>query len=146
MRWSEAVQVVRTADGVPFHGFVKGEAFCGGRGWLSSEHPFTAGSVPDQFLTTLHQHIKEAWQPVAAAGWHECELCKTDPAEDGSNLWIPAPTTLYIAPAMISHYIEVHSYCPPDEFINAVLSCPAQGTPQFEKAMLPFMSLYPYAG
>ena len=38
-------------------------AFVRAIGWLSSEHPFTAGSVPDQFLTTLHQHIKEAGNP-----------------------------------------------------------------------------------
>lgn len=114
-------------------------------GWLSNTHPFTTGSVPESFLTALHEHIQDAWQPVVAAGFHECELCPINPAMNGNNLWIPGVTVLYLAPGMIEHYIQDHQYQPPQEFINAVLSCPSQGTPEFLQAMQPFMLLYPYA-
>ena len=29
---------------------------------------------------------------------------------------------VYVAPVLVAHYVEVHNYCPPEEFIVAVIS------------------------
>ena len=102
-------------------------------GWLSNDHPFTKGDVPSDSREKLIRHISEAWQPVIAAGLHFCELCDEKPFACGTNLWIPTEELLYIAPGMISHYIEVHGYKPPEEFIQAVIDCPVQGSVEFLK-------------
>jgi hypothetical protein len=74
------------------------------------------------------------------AGWHDCEMCP------GPEAWYPngqvGPvvswrgqkrriyghghylvrhgTKVFMAPALLLHYIVDHSYCPPDEFHHAV--------------------------
>jgi len=47
------------------------------------------------------------------------------------NVWIPAANAVYIAPEMILHYIRGHSYRPPDEFVEAVLVAPDQGSEDY---------------
>ena len=44
---------------------------------------------------------------------------------------IPAGDLLFVAPDMVSHYVEVHGYLPPEEFVTAVLQTPALGSPQY---------------
>jgi hypothetical protein len=104
-------------------------------GWLSSDHPFTTGDVPREFLNALKEHLRDPWQPSAYAGRHDCEFCPPNRKgcfDDGvRNLWIPGDGVLYIAPEMIVHYIETHGYCPPEEFMEAVLNCPEQQSPAF---------------
>src|ERR1051325_8031668 len=100
-------------------------------GWLSKDHSYTKGAVPSGFQEKLGGHIAEAWQPVISAGIHFCELCDEKPFACGSNLWIPTEEALYIAPGMISHYIEAHGYRPPEGFIQAVMDCPAQASEEF---------------
>jgi hypothetical protein len=105
-------------------------------GWLSEEHPFPTGSVPLGFSAALRTLIKSAWQPVTAMGPQFCEFCaKTDRVGGSKNVWIPTPEKVYIAPELIAHYIETHSYRPPDEFIEAVLACPPQGSDEFQAAL-----------
>lgn len=47
------------------------------------------------------------------------------------NLYIPTAETVYVVPEMILHYVLAHGYRPPEEFVEAVLACPAQGSPEF---------------
>ncbi len=115
-------------------------------GWLSCEHPFTAGEVSDSFVRTLRRLISS---PVfvllySEMGFHECEFCPPPGAGEtvgawllgtpapGSNmrgvmgngeLWVPsAGSVVYVAPVLVAHYVEVHSYLPPQEFMDAVLA------------------------
>jgi len=37
-----------------------------------------------------------------------------------SQLWIPGREVIYASPLVILHYIEVHNYLPPAEFISAI--------------------------
>ena len=41
-----------------------------------------------------------------------------------SEIWVPSPgdENYYASPSMIIHYMEVHEYFPPEEFMNAVLA------------------------
>jgi hypothetical protein len=43
--------------------------------------------------------------------------------------------SVYLAPGGIPHYIEVHSYLPPSEFVAAVLRCPDCGTNEYRDAL-----------
>jgi SAM-dependent methyltransferase len=53
-------------------------------------------------------------------------------------VWIPTKTLKYVAPELIVHYIEAHSYLPPQEFITAVMACPPQGSKAFFKLLSGF--------
>jgi hypothetical protein len=109
-------------------------------GWLDNLHPFPKDPVPTEFVTRLREHILSAWQPLAAGGEHECETCARDAARHSANVWIPSRTVVYVAPAMILHYIEAHVYRPPDEFIGAVMACPRQGSAEYFDLVRPHTS------
>jgi hypothetical protein len=138
-------------------------------GWLGEGHPYPIGPVPPAFLEALERHLRRPWQPIGMCGMHECELdgCaarvalaehlerdrrrgKSSPipaaaaeALQARNLWIPTTDCVYIAPAMVLHYVRDHSYRPPDEFIDAALTCPDQQSPAYHGLMAPFVSPYP---
>ncbi len=117
-------------------------------GWLDGTHLYPMGMVPFQFLAALRLHVRTAWQPLFYMGPHECELCLREMHNGymaSSNLWRPGPALLYIAPGMIVHYIQAHHYRPPDEFIEAVLNCPPQGSPAFMQAMQPYLHYWDIA-
>ena len=77
----------------------------------------------------------------ASRGWHDCEICKThEQRYPGGNIgpvvrWrgrdlrlyghghylIRNESVVYIAPALLLHYILDHQYRPPGEFLEAVL-------------------------
>jgi len=84
-------------------------------GWLGEKHSFTTGAADAEFRLTLRRHIAERWTIVVAAGMHNCEFCLR--FADAGNLIIPTENFVYIAPEMISHYIEDHHYQPPAVFI-----------------------------
>jgi len=51
------------------------------------------------------------------------------------NLLVPGDDCIYAAPGAIGHYLDVHSYCPPDEFCEAVLHCPDCDSLQYRQAL-----------
>ena len=87
----------------------------------------------------------DAWGPGEAAsfcGFHECELCRDDQVRllsqrgdryvrANGQLYIPTAESVYIAPLMIVHFVGEHSYRPPEEFMAALLECPAQGSADY---------------
>jgi hypothetical protein len=40
------------------------------------------------------------------------------------NVFVPGIDCLYVAPEILSHYVQFHGYAPPEEFQHAVLACP----------------------
>jgi hypothetical protein len=100
-------------------------------GWLGTYYPFPVGSVEDAFVERLRAHISSAWQPPIAGGKHYCKLCPEHGAGGSVYVWFPTPHLKYVAPELIVHYIESHCYRPPEEFIQAVMSCPPQGSDEF---------------
>ena len=105
-------------------------------GWLSSEEDFPRGPVPELFTATL---VRLAQSPINLyKGSHSCEFCpgpvfkKTEsgrvsmeriPGTGGNGeIHVPGLNGItYIAPALIDHYVTVHQYLPPQEFVDAVL-------------------------
>ena len=73
-------------------------------------------------------------------GVHTCELCHNFMAP--ANVGIPTEDLLYVAPEMISHYVEQHNYLPPQEFANAVSDSPIPGTRQYRTAVAHFRELH----
>ena len=110
-------------------------------GWLSAAHTFNQGTVSPDFFTRLVEHVTTAWFPAVAMGVHGCEFCSLPTARglkfsryarlSSENVWIPAPGVVYVAPAMILHYVAEHGYAPPEEFVAAVLVCPPQGSREY---------------
>lgn len=110
-------------------------------GWLDDKHPFRQGSVDPRFVPALKRLLHPSmFVPVAAAGPHCCELCQKH--KDASNLFVPAGDLLYVAPAMVVHYIDEHRYQPPSEFVAAVLNAPIPGTSGYTEAYQPFLHIW----
>lgn len=95
-------------------------------GWLSSTAPFARGTVDREVSRQLARLVRN---PVRLMrGRHECEFCHR--ASGNGELWIlDADDRVYAAPCLISHYVNVHQYRPPTEFLDALR---ASGSPLSE--------------
>jgi len=106
-------------------------------GWLGRGHEFPVGVVSEAFAEALRRLIKSPENLYR--GYHSCQFCPEPPIVVGSNgLRVRAPPgetegngeirvagangILYVAPVLIAHYVKVHKYRPPQEFIDAVTS------------------------
>jgi hypothetical protein len=105
-------------------------------GWLDATHPFTKGKPSPQFIAALARLLAQPLQPVLFFGPHFCELC-APPSRAGGylNLFVPSKHGLFAAPQLITHYIDAHEYAPPETFQQAVLDCPAMGSPEYIEAV-----------
>ena len=101
-------------------------------GWLSTDQPYRTGAFASDLLRCLAMLCTT---PVnRLRGWHVCELCDSPPVfpmrveVDGVKLEVGNGEVhvegeggrVYSAPTMIVHYIQAHSYTPPDEFTAAL--------------------------
>jgi hypothetical protein len=115
-------------------------------GWLDANQPYTRGSVPPEFVIRLREFVRLSSDSAstlyfgAFAGFHTCEFCGQ--AHDSRNFGVPAGDLLFVAPAMIGHYIEQHGYAPPAEFITAVANSPLPDTPEYRVACEGFRELH----
>lgn len=109
--------------------------------WLALGHDYPTGKVqaPSRFLRNLRALASEAHLPSAFPvrvdymGLHTCELCRNH--HGSGELLVPSGDLVFIAPAMIEHYVEVHEYLPPPEFVAAVNFCPLPSTPEYQQMM-----------
>ncbi len=115
-------------------------------GWLHPDHPYTKGEVSGEFLARLKEFVArsgksaEALYLPGACGFHTCEFCGK--AWGVANFGVPCDGLLYVVPEMIVHYIEQHGYCPPEEFVTALLRSPLPGTEEYELITEPFWHLH----
>jgi hypothetical protein len=91
-------------------------------GWLDRFEPYTHGSISPAQRAKLGELLADPWNPFLFLGSHECECGRSRPGFN--NLFIPSPRGVYASPELIDHYIDVHDYRPPDEFLEAVEACP----------------------
>ena len=111
-------------------------------GWLEYPKRYSRGVVDNHVLDKLKllsDHFKFAFPQYLFRGLHKCSLCG-----DGEDLWldnshvnifVPGKDVVYIAPGRIDHYIRVHNYCPPEDFINAVNLCPDPTSLKFSERL-----------
>jgi hypothetical protein len=74
-------------------------------------------------------------------GGHTCSVCvaagsvSPGPIWSQENLFVPGRHVVYVSPGGVGHYVEVHSYRPPQEYVDAVVSCPAYGSDEYCDAL-----------
>jgi hypothetical protein len=111
-------------------------------GWLEGGHSFRCGESPPGLVAQLGSLIDNAgsiFRQHNFRGLHDCTLCA--PGEDarlaGShvNLLIPSIRTVFACPAAITHYLTVHNYLPPVEFVDAVFRCSPYGSPKYLESL-----------
>ena len=113
-------------------------------GWLEHGQPFDTGSVDPGFLAALKAHVADAgrWLPVISPGVHFCDLGGCGRTGGAHYVIIPAATCVYVAPALVVHYVEHHRYAPPPEFVAAILACPEQSSDAYVELLTPFASTW----
>ena len=109
-------------------------------GWLESGKPFSTGTIPRDVYLKLSELIKNPWMFSVFRGFHRCDLCKFqfegERAEGVINIFIPHKRKIYACPELIIHYINIHFYLPPREFIEAVYLCPPMNTKEYYDKMI----------
>ena len=122
-------------------------------GWLSREVPYATGEVTEAAFGKLCQLTQNPWSPMACAGVHFCDLCRftgnsvgqfegqhsryaVSAASASVSLFVPGDGVIYVSPTSITHSIDAHGYCPPAEFLEAVLRCPPMRSMAYLKAIL----------
>jgi hypothetical protein len=128
-------------------------------GWLSNEHYFCHGPVEERLMAILEELVAH---PVNLfRGYHVCEFCP-QPVVRYDAHGLPMTTFLpgtqgngeirlkglhgqtYVAPAMVHHYVAVHGYCPPQEFLDAITRAGTTAAhPQAPETMRPSLTVVP---
>ncbi len=102
-------------------------------GWLDADDKFPTGGLPKLQRRFLIERLTFAAAyldsgAAATMGVHSCAFCD-GPKRPLPNhaLWgsgefrvIHDDGTVFVAPSLIAHYIEQHSYLPPSVFVDAV--------------------------
>jgi len=120
------------------------DSFVRAVGWLAAAQPYSVGETSAEFVEKLRLMAKQWWASTSTLAWpvtlgfHICEFCGKVRA--GGNFGVPSGSILYVAPEMISHYVEAHGYKPPDAFINAVLGSPLPDTAEYGRSVHPFIA------
>jgi hypothetical protein len=101
-------------------------------GWIE-EAGFTTGAVPDECIEALFAAFPAKIIPDGTRGLHTCTLCqvelpkvewkgKTVDLAGYGHYLVRNEKAVYMAPALLLHYILEHRYCPPKIFIDAVVN------------------------
>lgn len=109
-------------DLTPYEYFVGRKTSAINIGWLDSSRVFTRGPVPDGFVARLR--ALEQHRVRQTRGFHVCPFCDPGDCKAVSSAEIEVAGgegKVYAAPMLIGHYVEVHGYRPPDEFVEAVM-------------------------
>jgi hypothetical protein len=114
-------------------------------GWLHPDHPYTRGEVSADFVARLKEFAVRSSNSDALyfgvfAGLHTCEFCGQ--AHGTRNFGVPRGDVLFVAPEMVVHYVEQHGYCPPAEFVAAVLRSPLPDSEEYQVLTEPFWHLH----
>jgi len=106
-------------------------------GWLDAKHDYNRGSNNAETMGKLLRLIVDRKSGFdlhvnVIRGIHPCNFCGDDISVVDSSgkraflgmseLWIPNGKKWYAMPSLIWHYMNDHSYIPPDELTNAIES------------------------
>jgi hypothetical protein len=110
-------------------------------GWLGLGHEFPARPPEDSLLDLLWLYCSISVAQMR--GWHDCEFCSRGGApyaeRNGQELLLGTSElrafsrdgSIYAAPTLIYHYMAVHHYQPPDEFLQALCDGPKPPSPEY---------------
>ena len=123
-------------------------------GWLERGHAYQQGPVREEVVDALITLFVNPWQqPIAVNETQECSFCRLSKGRDalariyqkgsmlpisigGPYLFVPSHRCVYVAPAMILHYIDAHEYEPPQPFCQAFLACPPMRSVPYFRTLL----------
>ncbi|HEV3416732.1 MAG TPA: hypothetical protein VG056_07975 [Pirellulales bacterium] len=98
-------------------------------GWLDAREPYKSGASPPEFHDALATLCRS---PIMLhRGFHVCQFCSSavktadwySAARGNGQIRVRDENgQVFAAPTLIHHYVVVHRYRPPDEFIQAVIS------------------------
>jgi hypothetical protein len=103
---------------------------------LERGRPFATGPVDAAVYSRLIELFRHPWEPVVTMGFHHCDLCLYDGQSGKRNIYVPADGMVFVAPELVTHYMNAHGYRPPDAFCAAVLACPEMRSMAYLKALL----------
>ena len=100
-------------------------------GWIE-EAGFTTGAVPDECIEALIAAYPTKIIPDGTRGLHTCTFCEVEMPKSEwkakkvevigyGHYLVRYEKAVYMAPALLLHYILDHQYRPPQIFIDAVL-------------------------
>jgi len=108
-------------------------------GWLDAFHSYSTGPVDEEVLDKIFELCEN---PVRATrGFHPCQFCSKydwstplSVEHAGKKVWlgsaeirVPGRNRVFACPTLIYHYIQVHHYRPPQEFLDAVRAMQVNG-------------------
>ena len=121
---------------------------CTAIGWLEPEYSYSHGAVKESFVEKLSSLLVDTWQPFTSWGSHDCGFCNPPKVPSPlrfkdhliqlgkGELCVPYESKIFVSPRSIVHYISSHDYCPPPEYQEAVMQCPAMNSEAYFRALL----------
>lgn len=111
-------------------------------GWMEVPHPLPTGEAPAGFARRLSAFC--TWDKLVhlEAGHQDCGFCQaiqwrhrelTDSPLGNGEIRVLGNGVVYAAPSLVGHYVAVHSYLPPAEFVDAVMSGPSPDDRRYVK-------------
>jgi hypothetical protein len=92
-------------------------------GWLDEGNPFPTGPTPTEFDAAL---LELCERPTHVdRGVHLCWFCRDllrNKEGNGQIRVLGKNGVRYAAPTLVHHYVTLHHYLPPTEFIEAVIA------------------------
>jgi hypothetical protein len=103
-------------------------------GWLAKGRGFHKGPVDEGFIEALFRGCR-SHRAMQTRGFHLCEFCPSRPPwppetveRDGhvvslgsAEVWVVGDDgNWYCAPNLVLHYVMVHQYRPPEQFVAGV--------------------------
>jgi hypothetical protein len=113
-------------------------------GFLQPDKTFDVHQPTEEVLDLLWQHCKISVNETR--GIHRCEFCQAPPKTvyasrkdsqglirlGGAEILVfSAEGEIYAAPNLVYHYVHVHHYNPPDEFLEALIYGPSPANPLY---------------
>jgi hypothetical protein len=119
-------------------------------GWLARGHEFDIQIPSEEILSLIWDYCAIFVNPMR--GVHECGFCPDDKKlgpvtlqefkyaeRSGRKILLgsaeirvfAANGDIYAAPTLIYHYVSMHHYSPPPEFVEAMRSGPRPSTPEY---------------
>ena len=89
-------------------------------GWLGEGKDFKEGLIDAESKAAIERAC--ASRPkMMHMGVHLCEVCPSTTAVTGTGVYfLEHNGRKYAFPRMLYHYVDVHSYLPPTEFLDAI--------------------------
>lgn len=95
-------------------------------GFLHRKRSFPTGTPPNGFLEKLKPFCLDPLTVCKIQGRMKCPICNERVDLDGEGLGsaeirVLGKEDIYAAPDLIYHYIAVHDYIPPPDFVHAIM-------------------------